>query len=232
MAAVLAHGDGAALSHHSAAALLGLARPHRGPVDVTSPHGRRGKDGIALHTGLLLSDEVGITAAIPVTSVARTLLDLAGTVGGKRFEQLSEEADRLGLLELPALTLVCDRAGPRKGVARCRSLVEAAVAAETTRSPLEDLFGLFSREYRLPPSARNVLIEGIEVDVCWPRERVIVELDGFAFHRHRAAFERDRARDARLQAAGYVVVRLTHRRLEEEPAAVAEELRRLLRSRG
>ena len=72
----------------------------------------------------------------------------------------------------------------------------------------------------------------MEVDALWARERLIVELDGFAFHHHRTAFERDRARDAALQAAGYRVIRLTHRRLEQEPAAVAAEIRRLLRIRA
>lgn len=81
-------------------------------------------------------------------------------------------------------------------------------------------------------ASRNVTVDGLEVDALWPRERLIVELDGFAFHRHRAAFERDRARDAALQADGYRVIRLTWRRLEEDPAAVAAELSGLLRNRA
>jgi very-short-patch-repair endonuclease len=231
MAAVLALGKGAALSHQSAAALWGMARP-RGPSHVTSPHGATGRAGIRRHEGKLRPAETTSVAGIPVTTVPRTLLDLGDVLDPKRWHQAAEEADRLGLLDLAALGKVCDRAKGRRGVARCRALIEAAPAVETTRSPLEDLFASFCREHDLPAAARNVLVDGLEVDVLWPRHRVIAELDGFAYHRHRAAFERDRARDARLQAAGYVVIRLTHRRLEEEPVAVAEELRRLLRSRA
>lgn len=90
------------------------------------------------------------------------------------------------------------------------------------------LFVAFCREYRLPPPETNKIVLGLEVDALWPQHRLIVELDGFAFHRHRAAFERDRARDAALVAAEYRVLRLTYRRLQDQPAAVAGQLRRLL----
>lgn len=136
------------------------------------------------------------------------------------------------MLELRALEQVCDRATGRRGLRRCKGLIEAAQAVPRTRSALEDLFAGFCAIYGLSPPTHNVLVEGKEVDSLWPRERLVVELDGFAFHAHRAAFERDRARDTALQAAGYCVVRLTHRRLADEPAAVAAEITRLLRSRA
>jgi Protein of unknown function (DUF559)/Transcriptional regulator, AbiEi antitoxin len=231
MAAVLASGDGAALSHGSAAALWGMMRP-RGGTDITSQHGRQGRSGIRLHRGRLRPEELAERDRIPVTSVPRTLLDLADVIEGDRWERVAEEADRLGLLELAALERVCDRAPGRRGLKQCRRLIEAARAPIITGSALEDLFAEFCDRYRLPHPTHNVLVEGMEVDALWALERMIVELDGFAFHHHRTAFERDRARDAALQAAGYRVIRLTHRRLEQEPSAVAAEIRRLLRSRA
>jgi very-short-patch-repair endonuclease len=104
-----------------------------------------------------------------------------------------------------------------------------AKAPPKTRSPLEDRFARLCAKWQLPPPALNVTVLGREVDALWPRQQLIVELDGFAYHRHRAAFERDRARDAALQAAGYRVVRLTHQRMDSEVGSIAAELRRLLR---
>src|SRR5262249_4414810 len=138
----------------------------------------------------------------------------------------------LGLLELRTLERVCDRTPGRRGLAPCRRLIDEARAAVLTRSALEDRFAAFCDSCGIPPPSRNVTVEGMEVDAVWPRERVGVELDGFAFHGHRTAFERDRARDAALQAAGHRVIRLTQRRIEDEPGVVAAEIARLLRSRA
>jgi very-short-patch-repair endonuclease len=100
-----------------------------------------------------------------------------------------------------------------------------------TRSELERWFAELCRDAGLPPPALNSFIAGFEVDVIWHEGRVVVELDGHEFHRTRAAFERDRARDAALQVAGYRVLRITHRRLQREPDAVIGQLRSLLASR-
>jgi very-short-patch-repair endonuclease len=228
MAAILACGEGAILSHRSAAALWGLIRAQGERVDVTSRHGRAGRPGILLHRALIHPEERAHRDRIPVTSVARTLLDLADTLDEQRWEGVAEEAERLGILEMRALERVCARGQGRRGLAPIERLIAASLAPTFTRSRLEERFAALCREHRLPPPAHNVLIGGMEVDALWPRERLIVELDGFAFHRHRAAFERDRARDAALQAAGFRVIRLTWRRLEREPAAVAAEIGRLL----
>jgi very-short-patch-repair endonuclease len=230
LAAVLAYGDGALLSHRSAAALWGLAGPHRGPADVTSPTGRSGRDGIALHRGKVHRDERAIRAGIAVTSVARTLIDLAGVLDETRLERAFEEADRLRLLDIRALALSCERAKRRRGSGSLRRLVEEARAPSYPRSPLENRFLEFCRAHLsdLQPPATNVLLLGNEVDAYWPRHRLAVEMDSWEFHRHRAAFERDRTRDAAMQAAGYRVIRLTHRRLQSEPKVVAQELRALL----
>jgi very-short-patch-repair endonuclease len=160
--------------------------------------------------------------------VARTLFDLAEFVDFKRLESAWEEADRLRLLDLRAIERVCERGYGRRALRPTRRLLAEARVATFTRSPLEDEFAAFCRQRDLPTPAFNTTVLGFEVDALWPRQRLIVELDGFAYHHHRAAFERDRARDTALQVADYRVLRVTHRRLEQDPASVAHELRQLL----
>jgi len=233
LAAVLACGDGAVLSHRSAAALWGLMRPRWSPVDVTSGHGRPGKrEDIRLHRSSLDDDERAVEAGIPVVSVARTLLDIAEAVDEERLRHAFEEADRLKLLHLPELRHVCARAGRRKGLPALRRLISAALAPPPGRSPLENRFAEFYRRHLadLPEPLANVLILGYEVDAYWPSHRLIVEMDGWKYHSHRAAFEHDRSRDIAMQAAGYRVVHLTHRQLETEAPRIATHLRNLLRT--
>jgi very-short-patch-repair endonuclease len=227
LAAVLAHGEGALLSHLSAAALWRLIDAPMRPVDVTSSHGRRGRPGIRLHRSDTHHRERTARHRIPVTSVAQTLLDLAEQAPNERLRRAYEEADRLGLLRPGALQLACDRNQGHRGLVAIRGLM-AERRGGATRSALEDLFVDLCRRRRLPTPAVNAPLLGFEVDALWSEQRLVVELDGFAYHRHRAAFERDRARDAALQAAGYRVVRFTRRRLEREPGVVAEELHALL----
>jgi len=230
LAALLACGDGALLSHHSAAALWGLMRPRWSPVDVTGPHGRTGRHGVRLHRSPVGEDERAVEARIPVTSPARTLLDLAEVVDEGRLRRAFEEADRLKLLHMPDLERVCARARRRRGLPALRRLIADAVEPTYTRSPLENRFADFCREHLsdLPEPLTNVTVLEKEVDAYWPHRRLAVEMDSWEFHGHRAAFERDRSRDSALQAAGYRVVRLTHRRLKADPATVAAELRQLL----
>ncbi len=227
LAAVLACGKGAVLSHLSAAALWRLIDPAPRPVDVTSAHGRPGRRGIRLHRAVVPGRERSARHGIAVTSVARTLLDVAEIASERVFRRAFEEADRLGLLRRSALDEACRRGEGRRGLA----VVRRPMAEErrgATRSPLEDLFVSLCKRHRLPVPTVNALLLDLEVDALWASHRLVVELDGFAYHRHRAAFENDRARDAALQSAGYRVVRFTHRRLVAEPDAVAEQLRALL----
>lgn len=230
LAAVLACGDRAVLSHRSAACLWGLARPRRDQFDVTSPQGSRGPAGIRLHRSKLASDERTVEARVPVTTVARTLLDLAEVLDKNKLRRAFEEADRLKLLRMPALEQVCARAGKRKGLVALRRLIDAAREPVFTRSPLENRFAEFYREHLVALSVplTNVSILDHEVDAYWPAHRLVVEMDSWEFHAHRAAFEHDRARDAAMQAEGYRVIRLTHRQLETEAPRISAQLRKML----
>ena len=179
LAAVLACGDQAVLSHHSAACLWGLMRPRRGLVDVTNPQNSRGPTGIRLHRSRLTGDERTVEARIPVTSVARTLLDLAEVLDEDGLRRTFEEADRLKLLQMPELKWVCSRAGRRKGLVALRRLIADATEPVITRSPLENRFAEFCREHLddLPAPLTNISILDHEVDAYWPSHRLVVEMD-------------------------------------------------------
>lgn len=226
MAAALACGDGAVLSHRSAGAAWGFLRA-RSAVEITSPRGRT-RAGIAIHECGVATEDWTRRDGIPVTTVARTLLDLAEVIDAGRLERAWEEADRLRLLELSQVEAVCARGFGRHGLNAILPLLKSAHAALETRSPLEDRFARFCEKTGLPEPSRNVLILGHEVDALWPRAKLIVEVDSFEFHGHRAAFERDRRRDSERQAAGYLVLRVTSRRLEDDPDSLAREIRALL----
>ncbi len=233
IAAVLAYGDGALLSHHSAAALWGLMRPRAGAIDVTAPVGRQGihrRDGIWIHRGRLHPEDRANCAGIPVTTVARTLFDLAEVVDLKQLESAWEEADRLKLLRLTEVEAVSERGYGRRALRPIRRLLAEAKAPLTTRSPLEDRFAKFCLKHLadLPAPLTNISILDHEVDAYWPGHRLVVEMDSWEFHSHRAAFESDRARDAAMQAAGFRVIRLTHRQLEAEAPRITTQLHKLL----
>ena len=164
-----------------------------------------------------------------MTTVARTLFDLAEFVSLRRLESAWEEADRLNLLQLRDVERVCERGYGRRALRPIRRLLAEARSATITRSPLEDAFATFCREHRLPMPAFNTTVLGYEIDALWPVQRLAAELDSWEFHHHRAAFERDHIRDATLQVAGYRAIRITHRRLSNEPTLLIKELRTLLR---
>jgi very-short-patch-repair endonuclease len=198
---------------------------------VTAPRGRQYRPGrldICLHRGRLYEADHASRGDIPVTSVARTLFDYAEVVDFQRLEQAWEEADRLKMLRLNDVERVCERGYGRHALKPIRRLLAEARAVTRTRSPLEDRFQRFCRFYDLPPHSTNVDVLGHEVDVLWPGARLIVELDSWEFHHHRAAFQRDRARDTRLLVAGYRTARVTHDRLDKEAPALATEIRQLL----
>ncbi len=221
----------AALSHGSAAALWGLAGDRR-EVDVTSTRGHRGLNGsgIRLHVAKLLRDEWLSHEGITVTTVARTLFDLAEAIDQAQLKSAWNEASRLRLLRVKQVATICERHPTRPARVRINPLLTAEQLhdEERRRSPLEDRFAAFVRTYRLPPHQTNVLVDGDEVDALWPTARLIVELDSWEFHAHRAAFENDRNRDTDHLLAGYRTIRVTHRRLDEEPARLAAQIRALL----
>jgi predicted transcriptional regulator of viral defense system len=230
-AAVLAYGEQSLLSHRSAAALWGLARQRPGAVDVTAPMGRQGpsrRNGIWIHRGRLHPEDRDVQAEIPVTSVARSLFDLAEVVQFHQLEQAWEEADRLRLLQLAAVERVCERGYGRRALGPIRRLLAAARAPVRVRSPLEERFQQFREAFGIPSGATNVEVLGNEVDVLWPAAKLSVELDSWEFHSDRAAFQHDRTRDAQLLVAGYRTVRVTHDRLDREAAALAAEIKALL----
>jgi very-short-patch-repair endonuclease len=230
LAAVMACEPNAVLSHESAAALWGLRRHRRRAAHVTvSGGGRRGPGGIVVHrTRRLEEDARAIRDGIPVTSVERTLIDLAAGLEPRELARALEEADRLHLLRLRVLNALLRGSNGRRGGAKLRELLAGYQLPPDSRSELERRFLELVEQARLPRPATNVSIAGFEVDAVWIKEKLVVELDGFAYHGTRQAFERDRERDSVLQIAGYRVLRLTWRRLTSDPGGVIRDLRRLL----
>jgi predicted transcriptional regulator of viral defense system len=234
MAAVLAGGPGAALSHHSAAALWGFRDSARTRIDVTTPTWRSARPGLQLHTSAVPPEEITTVDGIPTTTVPRTLLDLAAILSRHRLERAVNEAEVLRLTDPLSLAALLARYPRRAGSANLRAILESAdLGSTTTRSELEDRFLAFLDAAVLPRPIVNANLElsahrSVEVDCLWPEQRLVVELDGHAFHATPAAYERDRARDRALSADGWRVVRVTWRQLHLGSEALAADLRRLL----
>jgi very-short-patch-repair endonuclease len=227
MAAVLTYGPHAVLSHRAAAALWGMRGGAR--VEVTLPGGRRGRDGIQVHRSVLPADERTTHRGIPTTTVPRTLLDLSAVVTKRHLRGALREAEHLRLSDPLSLHDLIARNPHRPGLKAIKALLaEASVGARIIRSELEERFQDFLVRAGLPLPQTNVVIEGYEVDCVWREQRLIVELDGHASHSPTHAFELDRARDRRLEAAGWRVIRITWRQLEQEAELVEADLRRLL----
>jgi hypothetical protein len=202
---------------------------------VTTPHKSRTWDGIKRHHKALPADEVTMEEGIPVTGPCRTAFDLAATepldvvenlIGEMEFRQLS---DRLSLPDL------IERYPGRRGVRKLRLALERLEEdpAGRKRSPLEERFSPFLRRYHLPPPRYNDWIllpsgKRCQVDCHWPDLRQIVELDGWQGHGTKTAFREDRARARRLTAAGYSVTHITWSQLDDEPEAIAADLRTIL----
>lgn len=234
IAAVLALGPAAAyLSHASAAALWGLRPPGGRRIDVTvrSGAGRRRPGLCVRRHAALAPGETAIRSAIPVTSPARTLLDVAATQPRRAVERALDQAEVLRIFDLADLQRVVAAHRGRPGAPLLAALLADGAAGSTlTRSDLEDAFLTLCDVAGLARPRVNERVVGLEVDFHWPLSRLAVEVDGFAFHRTRRAFERDRERDALLAAAGWVTQRFTHRQVIDRPDEVIRALRRSLSS--
>ncbi len=226
-AAVLAAGPGGALSHHSAGAIWDVRRSERLEVTVTGR--RRKRKGLTLHESALPPDHVTTRDGLPVTTVARTLLDLAEVLDRPRLERVWEAADRLQVLDVRAVERVLVDCPGRRGLRPLRKLLDHHCAgAADTRSDLERAFLVVCAAHGIPAPAVNAAAGGHCVDCTWPGHRLVVEIDSWRYHRARDAFDRDRDRDVDLALAGYVVARFTDRMLDREPSRVAARVRALL----
>ena len=230
-AAVLAYGPGTVLSHRSAAAVWGIASQGRRPTDVTAPRGRQGwerRGGIWVHRCKLAAEDGTTHNGFPVTTVARTLFDLAEAEDHEHLCGAAQEADRLKLPWTREIGAVCERGRGRRALRPMRRLLADLQPPDEGRTPLELRFPAFCRAHGIPLPEPNVTVLGREVDGLWPAAKLVVELDSWEFHGHRAAFEGDRARDPKFLLAGYRTVRVTHRRLDREADTLAAEIHGLL----
>jgi len=228
MAAVLACGPGAAVSHHDAAAIWGVRPAWHGPIDVTTTRQLRPRNGIRLHRTRRL--EFTRRHGVPVTTPGRTLLDLAAELDERTLARAIEEAQLLRLTTAAELASLNARSSGRHGTRALAATIAAAHEPRMTRSEAERRFLDLIRAARLPAPETNVRVAGYEVDFLWRAQRLVVEVDGFAYHSSRAAFERDRRKDADLQAAGLRVNRVTYRQIERECEAVIASIARQLYS--
>jgi very-short-patch-repair endonuclease len=224
LAAVLACGPAAVLSHRTAAALHELLPIGGGAIHVTAPHRLRDKPGLHVHRAAV--DRV-VVDVIPATTVARTLLDLAVTEPYRLLERAVENAERKGTLDVREIPTV-DRPGA--------PALRRALAAHTTHteSELERRVLALIERARLPRPQTNAPIQTtqgpIRVDFLWPEHRLVLEADGHEHHRTRHAQDRDRRRDQALTAAGYTVIRTTWTQVTQDPESLIVTLRALLRA--
>jgi very-short-patch-repair endonuclease/predicted transcriptional regulator of viral defense system len=234
MAAVLACGSGAVLSHRSAGQLWGILPRTNVRPQVTRPTAFRTRPGITAHRARIPEDETTRIDGIPVTGLARTLLDLAAILPPRQVEQALNEAEVLGLTDRLSLPQLLARYPRRHGTAFLRTELQGdPILRGITKGELEARFKALLDAADLPRPRLNadVAVQGrfFTVDCLWQEQRLIVELDGRAVHGTPRAFERDRERDRLLMVEGWRVVRVTWRQLRDDSAAVLADLRRLLR---
>ncbi|HEU4462786.1 MAG TPA: type IV toxin-antitoxin system AbiEi family antitoxin domain-containing protein, partial [Solirubrobacterales bacterium] len=220
----------AVASHGSAAYLWGLYRFAPDTIDLTAPIRRRAKRRFRVHfSSILAAEDREERREIPVTSVSRTLLDLAIRARPDQLERLLERAEELDLLDIAAIEALLDRAGGHRGRGRLgRALAVYRPDPTFTRSRFERSFRRRVTAAGIPVPAMNLNVEGYELDAYWPDLRFAVELDLFETHGTRAAFERDRLRHEELKLLGIEMVRVTRPRFLQEPDAVLANLAALL----
>ena len=231
MAAVLACGGGAVLSHGSAATLWGIRKHWSYPLEVTTPRHPRPK-GIRVHRSRTLTEEdVTDHTGIPVTSAARTVFDIAPRLTESQLAWSVSKLRRELYLRLDALAELVDRHPACRATALLRPLLAHPDRAPT-RSEFEEAFLIFAKRHELPEPEVNVPVAGHEADVYYPRYQLVVELDGYEFHSDRSEFESDRDHDADRLAAGIATVRVTWERLHVRSEREATRLRIILARRA
>ncbi len=232
MASVLTCGDDAVVSHRSAAALWGMLplRDDSASVDVIVVGGRpRHRAGLRVHcVRTLHPDEVTRFDGIPITTPARTLYDLAACVAHRELERALAEGFAQRLTSHSHVLSLMRRHPRRRGVDRLLALIERGASPPLTRSAAEEQFLGLIRKAQLREPEVNMQVEGYEVDFVWRSERLVVEIDGRAFHSSDRSFESDRRRDGVLVAAGLRVMRVTWRQIVNEPEALLVRLTQAL----
>jgi len=224
VAAVLSCGPGAALSHEAAAELLGIRKRRGGPVDVTVTSGKRRRPGVRVHRSALPADERTERHGVAVSSVVRTLVDLAPRLSRDDLEAAVNEADRLDLIDPERLREAIEQMNSRGGAATIKRLLDRR-SFTLTESTLERRFLAIARRAGLPKPQTQASVNGFRVDFYWPDLRLVVETDGLRYHRTPAQQARDRRRDQTHVAAGLTPLRFTHAEVTYEPEHVARILR-------
>jgi very-short-patch-repair endonuclease len=230
-AAVLSCGNGALLSHRTAAEIWQLLPgAARGEIHVTVPGRNPGpRNAVRVHRVLRLAPaDVATKLGLPLTSPARTICDLAATTSLRETQAALAEARIHRLATDRQLQAVIERAPTRSGSSVIRSLLEAENESGYTRSRAEREMRELVRAAGLPRPLFNEPLLGYVTDVLWPACRLVVEVDGYRYHRHRGAFERDRRRDQELSAAGYRVIHVTWMQLRDQPIAAITSIAQAL----
>lgn len=230
MAAVLASGDGAVLSHRSATALYGAWGSGAGEVHVTVPRKCRSTRSIRRHFSVLPEDECDVVDGIPTTSASRAVLDLAAERGEAAAESALRELEYLEIYGAVSLPTLLARHPNHLGARACREALDHLRddPGGRIRSDLEELFIAFLDARKIPRPRLNFWLsigdDRFQVDCLWPDARLVVELDDWKSHGTKRGFRKDRRRDRRLDAAGYRVVRITEDQILSEPDALASDL--------
>jgi hypothetical protein len=230
MAAVLACGEGAVLSHRSAAALWEIGAERHGLVEISVPRcSRHRRPGMRVRgRPSLPSEDVTQHDGIPATTPARTIVDLATCLSALALERAVNEADKRDLIDPEALRTALPGFSGQPGVAALRRLLDRH-SFRLSDSDLEVRFRPIARSAGMPQPLCKQLVNGFEVDFHWPELGLVVETDGLRYHRTPSAQARDRLRDQTHVAAGLTVLRFTHRQVRYEPAQVRRVLARTAR---
>jgi very-short-patch-repair endonuclease len=229
MAAVLACGVEAVVSHLTAAWCWGYIKQRPTAVDITVPgRSRRGQEGIRLHLVRSLDQrDITVINGVPITTPERTLLDISEVLPRHQLRLAIDQADRKNSFHPERIEALLARSPGRKGLKPLRTLLSDLEAEPLLRSEIELLFHELCTERDLPIPVTNTKVLGYEVDAWWPEHNLVVEVDSREHHLNGRAFEEDRRRDAELLVAGIRVMRVTYRQLKAK-AVVANRLSKLL----